>query len=146
MSSDNEKRMVHAPQETPQQKQKRKMPLQLFNQLSLTSGSATTVTVPSPITLFNLNGIAISSSAPITFTVASGSQLSIRLAAPPGSKFQHSWDTLPDELREQIIKATVVMEGPLTHHSWKRVWRPFLQITPEIAAMAKGMFYKHNLF
>jgi hypothetical protein len=80
--------------------------------------------------------------------------------APLGPGFATRWNTLPTELKEMVLESDLIVENaiwrkpwPKRKDEWKRLAPPWVQtlcayllMTPEIATLAKEVFWKKNRF
>jgi hypothetical protein len=93
--------------------------------------------------------LQIQSSAPVVF---GNGDAAVYLVpdAPLGLEFVAGWTKLPDELKVLILAQNLVFDESVRFRNWKeiteRVLFPHLRMTPEIANLAREVFYTQNEF
>lgn len=78
------------------------------------------------------------------------SKLTISPAGPATSGFARGWSKLPTELELEILRYNLLFPSPIWPSDINTVTRrellPYLRVTPDIAEMAKSVFYQENRF
>jgi len=82
--------------------------------------------------------------------IRSDSKLTISPAGPATPGFARGWSKLPTELKLEILRYSLLYPSPLWPANINTVIRrelfPYLRMTPDIAEMAKAVFYQENNF
>jgi hypothetical protein len=77
-------------------------------------------------------------------------KLTISPAGPATPGFARGWLKLPTELKLQILRHNLLLPSPLWPSNINTVTRrellPYLRMTPDIAEIAKSVFYQENRF
>ena len=82
--------------------------------------------------------------------IRSDSKLTISPAGPATPGFAKGWSKLPTELKLEILRYNLLYPSPLWPANINTVIRrelfPYLRMTPDIAEVAKSVFYQENKF
>ncbi|KAF2249417.1 hypothetical protein BU26DRAFT_551148 [Trematosphaeria pertusa] len=126
-------------------------PLQLFTPMTIPFGTSLTVT---SLTSITVNGpIVIQSTAPITIKPTHATGVQIALSKDLGADFVHGWNKLPDELKVRILSFNLTRTSTFGYFDTMSCLRSlakgilgYLCTTPEIAGLAREVFYSTNTF
>lgn len=82
--------------------------------------------------------------------IRSDSKLTVSPAGPATPGFARGWRNLPTELKLEILRYNLLYPSPLWPANINTVIRrellPYLRMTPDVAEMAKAVFYQENNF
>lgn len=118
--------------------------------MTLAAHSTYPIFCASPILLHlpNAKPTRLHSSAPIYITAEN--PVYIVPTTPPGPTFAAGWDKLSDELKVMILQNNLVLDHSIRGDAWNEdvahALFPYLRMTPEIAGLAKEIFYSKNTF
>ncbi|KAF2875697.1 hypothetical protein BDV95DRAFT_603106 [Massariosphaeria phaeospora] len=126
-------------------------PVQRWNSLKLRANTSIQLYSDAPM---EISSGQISHNLPsdlrIHFTtpvlVTAPKDLTIWTTLPLGPEFTKGWSKLPDELKVLVLSFNLVFRQRIYQYSLPNAFLPYLRITPEIARLAKQVYYSDNIF
>ncbi|KAH6633788.1 hypothetical protein C7974DRAFT_412758 [Boeremia exigua] len=119
-------------------------PLRIYNNLKINTPTPLWITSPTEL---EVNGVLMVPTKP--FCISVPLYTLVFSMAPLGPAFAKGWSKLPSELKVEILAHNLVIDPERGVSSFSDVRETFLehlQMTPEIAELAKHVFYKMNVF